>query len=68
MFTKKLITVPVLTLTVLPPLVDFSESHVQHPDLTRHARFHTAWLVLENSLVGLQRKTLTILGTNRKEP
>jgi len=53
MFTKILITVPVLTFTVLPPLVDFGESHVLHPDWTRHARFHTAWLVLENSLVGL---------------
>jgi hypothetical protein len=50
---KILITVPVLMFTVLPPLVDFGESHVLHPDWTRHARFHTAWLVLENSMLGL---------------
>jgi hypothetical protein len=53
MIAKILITVSVLMFTVLPPLVDFGESHVRRPDWTRHARFHTAWLVLENSMVGL---------------
>ena len=53
MIAKILITVPVLMFTVLPPLVDFGESHVLHPDWTKHARFHIAWLVLENSLIGL---------------
>jgi len=53
MFTKILITAPVLMFTVLPPLVDFGESHVRHPDWTRHARFHTAWMVVENSMLGL---------------
>jgi len=50
---KIMITVSVLMFTVLPPLVDFGESHVLHPDWTKHARFHTAWLVLENSMLGL---------------
>jgi hypothetical protein len=53
MFAKFLVTVAVLMFTVLPPLVDFGESHVRHPDWTGHARFHTAWLVLENSMLGL---------------
>jgi hypothetical protein len=53
MIAKILITVPVLMFAILPPLVDFGESHVLHPDWTKHARFHTAWLVLENSLLGL---------------
>ena len=53
MIAKILITIPLLMFTVLPPLVDFGESHVLHPDWTRHARFHTVWLVLENSMLGL---------------
>ena len=53
MIAKILITIPLLMFTVLPPLVDFGESHVLHPDWTKHARFHTAWLVLENSMLGL---------------
>ena len=67
MFTKILITVPVLMFTVLPPLVDFGESHVRHPDWTRHARFHTAWMVLENSMLGLLALALIwYQGTNTK--
>ena len=67
MFAKILITVPVLMFTVLPPLVDFGESHVRHPDWTRHARFHTAWMVLENSMLGLLALALIwYQGTNTK--
>lgn len=53
MFAKLLVTVSVLMFTVLLPLVDFGESHVRHKDWTRHARFHTAWMVLEYSMLGL---------------
>lgn len=67
MIAKILITIPLLMFTVLPPLVDFGESHVRHPDWTRHARFHTAWLVLENSMVGLLALALIwYQGTNTK--
>ena len=67
MIAKILITVPVLMFTVLPPLVDFGESHVRHPDWTRHARFHTAWMVLENSMLGLLALALIwYQGTNTK--
>lgn len=43
MIAKILITVSVLMFTVLPPFADFNKTHVLHP----------AWLVLENSLIGL---------------
>jgi hypothetical protein len=67
MFAKTLITVSVLLFTVLPPFVDFGESHVRHPDWTRHARFHTAWLVLENAMLGLLALALIwYQGTNTK--
>jgi len=43
MIAKILITVAVLLFTVLPPLVGFGESHVLHPDWTKHARLASAY-------------------------
>jgi len=53
MTAKILITISTLIFTVIPPFADFNKTHVLHPDWPGHARFHTAWLVLENSLLGV---------------
>lgn len=48
-----LLTVVGLWLAVVPPVVDFTPTHVFHPDWSGHARFHTVWLLGVNSALGL---------------
>ncbi len=37
---------------LVPPIVDFTESHVFHPDWPPHARFHMVWLLATASSIG----------------
>lgn len=46
-----LIIIPTLWYGFIPPIVDFSESHVFHQDWTGHARFHMVWLLTSNFLL-----------------
>jgi hypothetical protein len=39
--------------TFVPSIVDFTESHVFHPDWPPHARFHMVWLLATGALIGL---------------
>lgn len=49
--SRLLLTAPALFLMIVPPLVDFGESHLMNPLWVGHARLHTAWLLATNSLV-----------------
>ncbi len=49
--SRILLTLPAAFLMLVPPLVDFNESHLMNPLWVGHARLHTAWLLSTNSLV-----------------
>lgn len=42
---RLLMTVATLMYSLVPVVVDFTETHVFHPDWTPHARFHMVWLL-----------------------
>ncbi len=46
-----LLTIPALFLALVPPLVDFTPTHVLNPLWSPHARLHTVWLLGTNALV-----------------
>jgi hypothetical protein len=48
-----LVTIAAAFIAVGPPLADFNASHVLNPLWIGHARLHTVWLVVSNSLVSL---------------
>ncbi|MDJ0785996.1 MAG: hypothetical protein QNK05_04270 [Myxococcota bacterium] len=51
--SRILVTIPAVFLAIVPPLVDFNESHLLNPLWPGHARLHTAWLLSTNSLISL---------------
>lgn len=44
--TKILIGIPTLWYGLVPPIIDFSTSHVLNPNWIGHARFHMVWLLI----------------------
>ena len=42
---RLLMTVATLMYSLVPVVVDFTETHVFHPDWPPHARFHMVWLL-----------------------
>jgi len=51
--SRWLITIPTLFYGIVPPIVDFTETHVFHPDWTAHSRLHMVWLLVTNSALAL---------------
>ena len=51
--SRWLITIPTLFYGIVPPIVDFTETHVFHPDWTTHSRLHMVWLLVTNSALAL---------------
>lgn len=45
LIAKILLTVAAIQYGFVPPIVDFTETHVFHPDWSPHARFHLVWLL-----------------------
>ena len=45
LIAKILLTVAAIQYGFVPPIVDFSETHMFHPDWPPHARFHLVWLL-----------------------
>ena len=45
LIAKILLTVAAIQYGFVPAIVDFSETHVFHPDWPPHARFHLVWLL-----------------------
>jgi hypothetical protein len=50
---KILLTIAAIQYGVVPPIVDFTESHVFNGAWPPHARFHMVWLVLTASMASL---------------
>jgi len=50
---KLLIIIPTVWYSLIPPLVDFTHTHVFNPTWVGHARFHTVWLLITNTLIGI---------------
>jgi hypothetical protein len=50
---RVLLTLPAVFLVVGPPIADFNMGHILNPLWPAHARLHTAWLVISNSLIAL---------------
>jgi uncharacterized membrane protein len=44
-----LLLVTAVVYGIIPPLVDFTETHAFHPQWPPHARFHMVWLLGTNS-------------------
>ena len=44
--TKILIGIPTLWYGIVPPIIEFSTSHVLNPNWIGHARFHMVWLLI----------------------
>jgi len=44
-FAKILLTIAAIQYGFVPPVVDFTETHVFHSDWPPHARFHLVWLL-----------------------
>lgn len=42
-------TLATLVYGLIPPIVDFTETHVFHPEWTPHSRMHMVWLLVTNS-------------------
>lgn len=51
LFAKILLTVAAIQFGFIPPIIDFTETHVFHPDWPPHARFHLVWLLASGSVV-----------------
>ena len=47
---KILLTLSAIQFGFVPPFVDFTESHVFHPEWPPHARFHLVWLLASGAL------------------
>lgn len=56
---RVLMTVATLTASVLPIVVDISESHVLNPEWPAHARVHEVWLLSTGAGVGAVALWLT---------
>ena len=50
---KLLIIIPTIWYSIIPPIVDFTLTHVFNPAWVGHARFHTVWLLTTNTLIGI---------------
>lgn len=50
---RGLLTFTALFLAIVPPTADLNASHIFHPEWPGHARLHTVWLLVSNSLVSL---------------
>lgn len=50
---RGLVTATALFLAIVPPLADFNATHAANPSWPAHARLHTVWLVVTNSLLAL---------------
>jgi len=48
-----LIIIPTIWYSIVPPIVDFTHTHVFNPAWVGHARFHTVWLLTTNTLIGI---------------
>lgn len=48
-----LMTIATINYGLIPPLVDFTETHVFHPDWPPHARMHMVWLLAVNTSLSL---------------
>jgi len=46
-----LVSIPAFFVMVVPPSVDWGTSHLMNPLWPPHARMHTAWLLVTNSMV-----------------
>lgn len=51
MLAKALIAIPTLWFGIVPPIIDYSQSHVLNPGWPPHARFHMVWLLVSNLLI-----------------
>lgn len=45
LLARVLLTVAAIQYGLVPPIVDFTETHVFHPDWPPHSRFHLVWLL-----------------------
>lgn len=50
---KILLTVAAIQFGLIPPLIDFTASHVFNHDWTPHARLHMVWLLTTGSLLAV---------------
>ncbi len=50
---RVLVSICAAFLGLVPPIVDFSETHLLNPLWIGHARFHTMWLLATNAAVAL---------------
>lgn len=48
-----LLTIAAIQFGIIPPIVDFTETHVFHPDWPPHARFHLVWLLFTGTSMAL---------------
>jgi len=48
-----LLSVSAIQFGLIPPLVDFTETHVFHPAWPPHARFHLVWLLVLGASLAL---------------
>lgn len=48
-----LLTIAAIQFGIIPPIVDFTETHVFHPDWPPHARFHLVWLLFTGTCIAL---------------
>ncbi len=53
LLAKILLSIAAIQYGLIPPIVDFSESHVLHPDWPAHARFHLVWLLALSSAISI---------------
>lgn len=51
LLTRALLTVAAIQYGVIPPLIDFTETHVFHPEWPPHARFHLVWCLTLGGLL-----------------
>jgi len=42
---KILLSIAAIQYGLIPPIIDFTDTHVFHPDWPPHARFHLVWLL-----------------------
>lgn len=48
-----LLTIAAIQFGIIPPIVDFTETHVFHSDWPPHARFHLVWLLFVGTSIAL---------------
>lgn len=48
---KVFLSIAAIQFGFVPPIVDFTETHVFHPDWPPHARFHLVWLLALGTVI-----------------